>query len=141
MSIYKKGDKPMGYRSDVVIALTKEIYLKEKILDDGTFPTLFNDEREVLIESIGAYIWVFEGYKWYAGYEDVDQMTAFLEKLEKEHELTGLIKPDGSKAAGARTGYPFGFLRVGEDSNDIEEHGQPWDFDIFPNTYISYPES
>jgi len=107
----------MGYRSDVVIAIEKEVYEAEILLGQGRSDWFHNAARLVN----GVYYWVFEGTKWYETYPECIYVTRLIDSIgcveENEHR--------------------YAFVRVGEDGDDIDEEGSPGTFDITTITYQS----
>lgn len=91
----------MGYYSDVALGLKVEDYkdLWEREKECGGYSLLEDifDSKEHGDE----ILLLIEGVKWYDGYEEVDRITDFLQELEKK-------------------GHPYSFLRIGEDSEDVE---------------------
>ena len=108
----------MGYRSDVVIAIDKQAYDQEMLLGVGR-DDYFHDAAH-LIGNV--YFWVFEGTKWSPIYPEVAYIESLLDALDDLGEPM------------------YGFVRVGEDSADIEEKGAPYEYDIYPTVSIDYPQ-
>jgi len=108
----------MGYRSDVVIALSNEVYL-DSVLKKN-LPRLLQDSHTEIIKSkaVSAYIFVMESLKWYESYPDVDGVENYLLELDEAD---------------------YGLTRVGENDSDIENKGTPWDYDIWVSREIAYP--
>jgi len=87
----------MGYRSIVGIAIKKDKTTPEflKLLDDA-------DEK---FEKGNILYFKYVCIKWYAdSYEEIANIEAFLKDLEESD---------------------YGFIRIGEDPEDIEEEGEP----------------
>ena len=61
----------------------------------------------------------FEHLKWYEGYHDVDMFNRLMEHLD---------------ANGLDDFY--GFIRIGEETDDIEQRGAPYEFDMYINRSI-----
>jgi len=108
----------MGYYSEVVIAIESDTFEQAAILNTK-FPrelfklkgnTLFDDAEK----EIDNYLFTFNG-KWYEGYPEIEAVMRFLETLDEEQ---------------------YGFLRVGEEPGDTEEHGLPYDFGFYTQTRI-----
>lgn len=98
----------MGYRSDVAIALThsEAILLKElsdsdeelkELLDMACITEHWPPEGEGYITK---FKWEYQ--KWYESFPDVFAMTRFMNNIDGEN---------------------YRFLRIGEESDDIEEEG------------------
>jgi hypothetical protein len=107
----------MGYRSEVVLALSKEVYMEYAVLSK-TLPKLLLREAPTVIESRG-YYWKFGGIKWYDTYPRVIEVDEFFDKLEIEKD--------------------YAFVRIGEEITDIEEKGDCYHFDIYPRASIDSP--
>ena len=126
----------MGYRSQVVLALSKEVtpYLL-------TFMAK-NKEARQLIEDCdggmdsnydGENSWLFRwtSIKWYEGYECIDQINKFIDSLVSE-DMTDYGCPEDDKTAWSEN---VKFVRVGEDSSDVRCEGEGF-WDIYPQTSI-----
>lgn len=106
----------MGYRSEVVVALDKEIIMKNLVLPHRGYTLLveYADENE----DKGDYvIFVLNDIKWYDSYPEKRLIQKFLEGL-----------PDDK----------YGYIRIGEELNDIEERGEPYTFEMYVHQDISY---
>ena len=100
----------MGYRSEVVIAVTEDhVDRMSKFLADAD---------KVAKNDFGTYFY-FKNVKWYSDYEDV----------QKTMEALSYIPED-----------EYGFLRTGEDTDDIECQGNPYDFGLWVNVSLSLPD-
>lgn len=121
----------MGYRSDITIAITKELYVKCQLLQN--IPAALTGEE--LVEKDGVCYWLLTGWKWYDGYHEVQAMEEWFEWCGDEVENPP--QPEGSNLRPV-----FGALRLGEaDGNGVDEEtwGSPWEFDIHVCSYISNP--
>jgi hypothetical protein len=105
----------MGYRSDVVIALNKEVYAQHLLLL-GEFPTLLRDNSPVITET--AAYWRLSEIKWYTDYPYIRDVMRLLGSLDTEQ---------------------YAFMRIGEDDQDIEHQGEPGDFNIYLSQSIDAP--
>jgi len=123
----------MGYRSDVVLAVTPEAasafmvmcakYPKalELCNDADTFRSGY--ERE------GDWFMFWSDIKWYDCDEDVDQIQRFVEALCAA-DMTDYGEPECPKDSDgneSQWGEWFKFIRIGENSDDMEDYG--WGFD------------
>lgn len=121
----------MGYRSDITIAITKELYVKCQLLQN--IPAALTGEE--MVEKDGVCYWFLTGWKWYDEYPEVQAIVAWFEWCDDEEENPP--QPEGSHLRPV-----FGALRLGEgDGNGLDEvtWGSPWDFDIHVCSYISNP--
>jgi|TARA_B110001469_G_scaffold100591_1_gene97974 hypothetical protein len=116
----------MGYRSNVVIAIQKEAYDEEMLLGVGRDDAFHNAAHYL----DNAYYWVFNHTKWSEFYPQVTYIESIFDSLDKQY----------ADAPSFLSGHAYGFLRVGEDSNDIDERGDPGAYEIYPHTQIEYPE-
>ena len=110
----------MGYRSDVgwacdpavaeVISAVLELNPKES---NGDLHALVDDgrDRHRGFERIDRLF--FESVKWYDGFHDVDMFNRLMEHLD---------------ANGLEDFY--GFVRVGEEMDDNEMRGVPYEYDL-----------
>ena len=126
----------MGYRSQVVLAISKHLtpFL--------TLATSQNAEAEALVFKYAdtferdyggdkSWLLVWDGIKWYDSYEDIQTICKFIDDAicdEYEFEV------EGNKELSSEH---IRFVRVGEDSGDIEMLGDGF-WDIYPHTNICY---
>lgn len=109
----------MGYRSDIIIAIAKEVRARHLISNE--IPACLMNDTSVIKEareSDGAFYFRIEGWKWYDSYQEIRDIEAWFNSMQDEE---------------------FGAMRMGEDDNDTETWGQPYDFDICLNRYLSCP--
>ena len=105
----------MGYRSDVCFAVTKECY-KENATQ--ALKNALKDCYQVY-ENERGYYFSWDNVKWYEDYPDVKVIEEFME----EHNSS------------------IGFVRIGEDMDDIELKGdQTGFFEIYPMRTIDLPK-
>lgn len=107
----------MGYRSDVTITLYKqdfETLVRQAsentngALDLIKYATLYKNEASDII----TLFW--NSVKWYDGYNDVDFIMSFIRNGDVQYH----------------------YLRVGEESGDIEEENNDDDWCLCESTYI-----
>ena len=125
----------MGYRSDIVIAITKELYVKCQLLQN--IPKAILEEE--MHEKNGNCYWFLSGWKWYDSYTEVQDIEAWFDWCadEDENPSVTLSKNDHSYVQAV-----FGALRLGEgygDSLDKQEWGSPREFEIYVRSYINNP--
>lgn len=102
----------MGYRSQVVIAIPKEVLKKNvSILTDLEGFEISKTEE--------TYYFSNSRVKWYYDYADVDRIMQF-------------VKDNADQV---------GFVRVGEESTDVEERGKNYEHEIYVNTSINMPST
>ena len=116
----------MGYRSDVgwacdpavaeVIDAVLELNPKESNPDIHQLIDHGRDKHRGLERLDRLYL---EHLKWYEGYHDVDMFNRLMEVLDA-HGLD----------------YLYGFIRIGEETDDIEQRGCPYEFDMYINRSI-----
>ncbi len=126
----------MGYRSQVVLAISKHL---------TPFLTLAasqNEEAQALVFKYAdtferdyggdkSWLIVWEGIKWYESYEDIQAIEKFVAEAESdEYEFEVDGKPQSSSEH-------IKFVRVGEEDGDIENRGCGF-WDVYPSTHISY---
>ena len=116
----------MGYRSDVgwacdpavaeVIDAVLELNPKQ---DNSDVHSLIDMGRDSHWGSDRTDRLFFEHVKWYEGYHDVDMFNRLMEMLD---------------AYGLDEFY--GFIRIGEETDDIEQRGSPYEYDMYINRSI-----
>jgi hypothetical protein len=137
----------MGYRSQVVIAIDKEVFISSTVLKKG-IPDLLRDGAdrtnyaEIKDEKVDVLYWAFEDIKWYENYTDIKQVYELLESLP-ETIVRGTYERI-SAVGGEIEEFPlevstWGFIRVGEHDDDVETRGSPCDFELYVNTTIDSP--
>jgi len=121
----------MGYRSDGVIGMTKQLYNLTSLLQKN-LPPLFADMDK---DDTDEYTIYFSFYNWkmYGSYTDVARFYAWMEEMDDiineadcnqdKHDLS------------------YGYIEVGEDDGDISTYGSPHDFKIYAHTHIDSPIS
>lgn len=123
----------MGYRSEVVFAVDKELapFFTAMLAQNPAAERLAQaaDCFKSGYEEEGDFIVSWEGIKWYEGYEDVDAFIKFIEalSLEEEDEFPGVNTIENR----------WRFVRVGEDYTDIVDMGGGF-WDISLQRSISY---
>ena len=124
----------MGYRSEVVLAVTKEAApcfmamlaknpdIKQMCESADEFEGDFDDE--------GGWLVHWTSIKWYEGYPEVDKVNEFIEAMSSDD-----LSEYGEGDPYARWSEHFIFVRVGEECDDVRQEGfGPWQ--IYPQTSI-----
>lgn len=111
----------MGYRSDVVIAVDNRVYTKHFLTN--TVPNLLRETAHS--NAHDAMYWYFEKTTWYDTDSEVNKVTRFLYRLEDESSQDFR--------------EPYGFLRIGEEWDDIEQLGNCSEYDIEFVRSINFP--
>ena len=104
----------MGYRSEVVIKVHESLILPFAVVMSTEKAGLCLRELASTYEKTLA---VFDNIKWYSGDPHVDVMMDWLDTLD---------------------GELYGFIRVGEEHGDTDSLGEPYNYDMFIETQISY---
>jgi hypothetical protein len=115
----------MGYRSEVVLAVNKEImpeFLAHLATNDEAKRLVFSDHCHLDqdYEGDGHLLVSWTDIKWYDGYPDVNVIEKFTCEMDEDMENCEM----------------FRFVRVGEVYEDIEQRG--YGFDIHVNRSIDY---
>lgn len=104
----------MGYRSDLVIGIRKSVLAQDLI--NPTIPSIV---KELSTASTDEAVYYFiEQWKWYESYPDIREIEAWFDSMDYED---------------------FGAMRIGEDDNDIQTWGSPYEFEIYLSRTISAP--
>ena len=115
----------MGYRSDVAIAVGKyKIAEFEKMYEKECFFPVIKK-----YENYNVYYW--ESVKWYLDYSVIKEIMTFLEQLDWDYE--NKIFPEE-----LWINNHYGFMRVGEETEDIEMLGEPYEYNMYINRSIEF---
>ena len=122
----------MGYRSEVVLAVSKDLmphFLSVLAKTPDLRPLVFKD-HSTLIKDYGGddtFVVSWGGIKWYEGYPEIDALDKFIKDCDNDN-IKGLED----------TYEHFRFLRLGEDYDDMIEKGELHCGDICFNRSISF---
>ena len=126
----------MGYRSTVVLAVTKEArpYLMHFLGQNPEAMALAFKHHDVKIEDFqgfeGSIMFQWDSIKWYDSFPDVQAIESFMDHMVSEADLED---SEGKQVDGDEL---FRFVRTGEEYDDIEQRG--YAFDVYPCVSISY---
>ena len=127
----------MGYRSQVVLAISKELIpflmlATSKCKETEELVFKYADTFERNYENDKSWLLVWDGIKWYDSYEDIQTLCKFIdEAVCDEYQFED---DEGNAQASSEH---IRFVRVGEESGDIEMLGDGF-WDIYPSTQICY---
>ena len=115
----------MGYRSDVGFACDPIIkQVVETVAEwDSEFRELL-DCGEDLAEGDGHGRWRFESVKWYDSFPDV-QIVENIMSMCNNYDAPGLAYDS------------YGFIRIGEELDDVEMKGDTCAFDLYVNRSLA----
>ena len=126
----------MGYRSQVVLAISKELIpflllatSKCKETEELVFK-YGNLERNY--ENDKSWLMVWDSIKWYEGYSDIDAIEKFIDDAESGD--WGITNDAGQDVHSEAL---FRFGRVGEEHGDVDVRGSGY-WDITPVTSIQF---
>ena len=127
----------MGYRSEVVLAVHKQVmgkFLQLIGTNDEMKALCFShsDEARENYNGDGNFLFRWSSIKWYEGYAGVDAVNEFMEWCH-ENEIEDKNFPEDRQPSGDEF---FRFVRVGEDQDDIVQDGYCEDFSIYTQTSI-----
>ena len=126
--------KIMGYRSEVCIGLTDDAArlfrtildhlpehheLRQLVKDAHTSRNHhpWGEEHKTEDKDCEDKLY-WDGVKWYDGFEDVDFIEAFITDCIPEED--------------------YKFVRIGEETDDVDERGDYWDAEIYVQRSISW---
>jgi hypothetical protein len=114
----------MGYRSQVVLAITPEAAPAFLALC-ANYPEVMQlcqdaDEFMSGYERPGDYFMHWSSIKWYEGYPEIDALYAFICSMEGE-DLTEY--GENSVPEDMEWGECFKFIRLGEEPDDYDQRG------------------
>ena len=121
----------MGYRSEVVLAISKEMvpHFMVTMAKEPTVRGLVFEDTDRFDQDYdgkGGWLMNWSGIKWYESYAPVAAIQAFVEDCDSEcletwdAELGEEDKNDPNKREYAH----FRFVRLGEENEDVEEKGE-----------------
>jgi hypothetical protein len=119
----------MGYLSDVTIVITK--YARTLALVENNFPSLLAKTTPISEDDADVIAWSFEYVKWYEGNKEVDEVMDYLDSLLHNGGLPELYDADAH----------YGFMRIGEEYEDIECKGEPYLYGITLHRSIRYEDN
>ena len=124
----------MGYRSQVVLAVSKELMphflsVMAKVPEARELVFGHNDELDQDYQDEGHFFVRWDSVKWYDTYDDVTAIQNFVDAAgSDDFELS-----DGEGDSSEN----FRFVRIGEDSSDVDCNGYGFDH-IYPYTNINW---
>ena len=109
----------MGYRSEVVLKLNKPASsaLNAFASMSEDIKTLLSDADTATKDDENGHAYFWSWIKWYDSYKEVELIEEFLNVLPYDS---------------------FGFIRLGDETDDIEQRGSPPDFNMHVNRSIEY---
>ena len=109
----------MGYRSEVALKLNKPASsaLNAFASMSEDIKTLLSDADAATKDDENGHAYFWSWVKWYDSYKEIGLIDEFLNVLPYES---------------------YGFIRLGEETDDIEHRGSPSDFDMYVNRSIEY---
>ena len=126
----------MGYRSQVVLAIGKEIqphFMAALSVCNAATVLVFNDanrfDRDYYQDGSGHWLLHWDAIKWHDSYEDIGTIQKFVEATVDDCYELG--EDDGDSSEHIK------FVRVGEDIDDIEHRGYGFD-DVYASTSIAF---
>ena len=127
----------MGYRSEVVLAVHKQVMGKflQLIGQHEEMKAMcfsHSDEVRENYNGDGNFLFRWSGIKWYEGYEGVDAVNEFMEWCH-DTMIEDKNRPEDRQPQGDEF---FKFIRVGEESDDIVNDGYCEDFEMYTHTSI-----
>ena len=126
----------MGYRSQVVLAISKHLtpFLTLAASQNAAAQALVFKDADTFDRDYGgdkSWLIAWDGIKWYESYEDIQTLEKFVQEAtsdEYKFEVDGEIQASSEHIK---------FVRVGEESDDIEMSGDGF-WEIYPSTSINY---
>jgi hypothetical protein len=131
----------MGYRSEVILAIGPEVmpqFMVTMAKSREAREMCWADHDHMVkdygdIE--GAFLFRWDGIKWYDTYEGVSAIQDFIQWCDEETIPTGKKKENGDDEVQDASEF-YRFVRIGEELDDSEAQG--WGFDIHIVRSIEY---
>jgi len=124
----------MGYRSDVVLAIGKELtpFLLLATSQCKQAEELVFQHHDLFDRDYyEGWLLRWESIKWYEGYEDIDAIQKFVDAACADEYK---IEEDGKERNSSEY---IKFVRLGEDSSDVEMQGEGF-WDIYVSRHIEF---
>jgi hypothetical protein len=131
----------MGYRSEVILAVGPEVmpqFMVTMAKSPDARAMCFAEHDEMVkdyCDQKGAFLFRWDGIKWYDTYEGVSAIQDFIQWCEEETIPTGKKNKDGEDELQDASEF-YRFVRIGEEMDDSEVQG--WGFDIHIERSIEY---
>jgi hypothetical protein len=126
----------MGYRSEVVLAVHKQVMGKflQLIGQHEDMKTLCFSDADVRenYKGDGNFLFRWSGIKWYDSFPEIEAIIDFMQWCH-DTDIKDENHPEGRQISASEF---FKFLRVGEESDDIERDGYCEEFEIYTCTSI-----
>ena len=124
----------MGYRSDVVLAIGKELtpfLLLATSRCKQAEELVFKHHDLFDRDYYEGWLLRWESIKWYEGYEDIDAIQKFVDEACADEYK---IEEDGKERNSSEY---IKFVRLGEDSRDVQMQGEGF-WDIYVSRHIEF---
>ena len=131
----------MGYRSEVILAVGPEVmpqFMVTMAKSPEARAMCFAEHDDMVKDYCnikGAFLFRWEGIKWYDSYEGVQAIIDFIQWCDEETIPTGTKNIDGKEEVTEASEF-YRFVRIGEEMDDNEAQG--WGFDIHIERSASY---
>jgi hypothetical protein len=131
----------MGYRSDVILAVGPEVmpqFMVTMAKSPEAREMCWGDHTEMVKDYCdieGAFLFRWDGIKWYDTYEGVSAIQDFIMWCDEETIPTGAKKENGEAETQDASEF-YRFVRIGEEMDDNEVQG--WGFDIHIERSVAY---
>jgi len=116
----------MGYRSDVAIAIHKDLqgdfltFLNTTELMAEIFGDMSDFHLDKDYQDSGHWLFICNGVKWYSSYKDIEMFEKFFNAMDEDDDYQ----------------EKYRFLRIGEEIEDIEYRGDWHDSEIYVSREI-----
>ena len=116
----------MGYRSDVAIAIHKDLqgefltFLNTTELMAEIFGDMSDFNLNKDYQGDGHWLFTVSSIKWYSSYKDIEMFEKFFNAMDEDDDHQ----------------EKYRFIRIGEESEDIERRGDWHDSEIYVSREI-----
>jgi len=116
----------MGYRSDVAIAIHKDLqgefltFLNTTELMAHIFGDMSDFEFDKDYQCDGHWLFTCSSVKWYTDYKDIGMFEKFFDAMDEDDDHQ----------------VKYRFIRIGEESEDVEHRGYWHDSEIYVSREI-----
>ena len=133
----------MGYRSEVVLYVGPEV-MPQFMVTMAKSPQareLCFAEADQMVKDYngekGSFLFKWGWLKWYDSYECVSALTDFMDWCDSEFLPSGKKREDGTEIENEAMEF-YKFVRIGEETEDIEYRGDAMWGDICVNRSIEF---
>jgi len=127
----------MGYRSEVVLLMSKEVtpYFLTFLASNPDARIICENSEKFVMDPVNDWVIHWHSIKWYEGYEGIEQIATFVDCMNCD-DISDYGCTEEDVEDSTLWSEHFKFIRVGENHDDVVVQGEGY-FDVYPETRIS----